>query len=51
MQENKKHRVQPNMQGVYYVEIGVYTTETETEVVEWGIFLISQVIDRLHKKA
>ena len=39
------------MRGVYYVVTGVYTTEAEIEVVELRIFLISQVMDRLHKKA
>ena len=39
------------MRGVYYVVTGVYTTEAEIEVVELGIFLTSQVMDRLHKKA
>ena len=39
------------MRGVYYVVTGVYTTEAEIEVVVLGFFLISQVMDRLHKKA
>ena len=39
------------MRGVYYVVTWVYTTEAEIEVVELRIFLISQVMDRLRKKA
>ena len=39
------------MGGVYYVLTGVYTTEADIEVVVLGFFLISQVMDRLHKKA
>ena len=38
------------MQGVFYVVTGVYTTEAEIEVVVLGFFLISQVMDRFHKK-
>ena len=42
-----------SMRGVYSVVTGVYmyTTEAEIEVVVLGFFLISQVMDRLHKKA
>ena len=46
-----KTPVYPNMRGVYYVVTGVYNTEAEIKVVVLGFFLISQVMDRLHKKA
>ena len=39
------------MRGVYYVVTGVYTTEAEIEVVVLEFFIISQIMDRLHKKA
>ena len=39
-----------SMRGVYSVVTGVYTTEAEIQVVVLGFFLISQVMDRLHKK-
>ena len=39
------------MRGVYYVVTGLYTTEAEIEVVVLGFFIISQVMDKLHKKA
>ena len=41
----RKHRVYPNMRGVYYVVTGVYTTEAEIQVVVLGFFRISQWID------
>ena len=43
--------VQEDENTEYTPTCGVYTTEAEIEVVVLGFFLISQVMDRLHKKA
>ena len=40
-----------NMLDVYYVVTPMYTAEAEIQLVELGLCLISQVMDRFHKKA